>query len=270
VRAFCTPKRSRVSTREAELFAHARREPFDVDLSQLSELGRVPGLPEAERKQPASLMAHVFDGRPDRARVLLLHGWDGQASRWSHLVTALRDAGHAVAVFDAPAHGEAPGELLTLPLYVHCLQRALSVLGAFDVMVGHSFGAMAAMRLLQIEPASTGKLAVLGMAHQLKRLAENAARGAGWGGQTYAAFQRQFEAWFGVGRLDLDFTHIAAQLQVPGIVVQDEADVFASYEGAQALAAAWPRGRFIPISGSGHYAMIRNAQVIEAVGALCK
>ena len=41
---------------------------------------------------------------------LLVHGWEDDNSLWSEQIRALQQCGHAVLVFDLPAHGFSEGE----------------------------------------------------------------------------------------------------------------------------------------------------------------
>ena len=83
---------------------------------------RTRARPGARRRRPT----RVAGRRGDVAvwqwgsgpRVLLVHGWGGNAARLRHFVAPLVEAGFGVAAFDAPAHGLSHGSFATLPDFI--------------------------------------------------------------------------------------------------------------------------------------------------------
>src|SRR3712207_163074 len=77
--------------------------------------------------------------------VVLVHGWQGGASQLSTLATSICAAGFRVALFDMPAHGEAPGWSTSAPEFVRVLEHVARELGPLHAVVGHSLGGTAAL-----------------------------------------------------------------------------------------------------------------------------
>jgi hypothetical protein len=50
------------------------------------------------------------DGPP----VLLAHGWESRRSHWSAIVPILAESGYRVIAMDAPAHGDSPGDQVSV------------------------------------------------------------------------------------------------------------------------------------------------------------
>jgi pimeloyl-ACP methyl ester carboxylesterase len=74
----------------------------------------------------------------------LVHGWEGRGSQLGAFAAPLVAAGFRVLTFDAPGHGESPGEVAHVPLVARVLVALERQLGPFDALVGHSMGAAAA------------------------------------------------------------------------------------------------------------------------------
>lgn len=100
-------------------------------------------------------------GRGPRT-ALLLHGWRGRASQFAPLVRELVSEGFRVVTFDAPAHGASPGRRTDIRDWVAVGARLQADHGAFDLIVGHSFGALAALTIARRGPATSAVVAVAG------------------------------------------------------------------------------------------------------------
>lgn len=124
--------------------------------------------------------ALVFDAyepaRP-RAAVLFLHGWSDHAGRWVRAGARLREAGFAAFLVDLRGHGRSGGARGHLSRF----SQLLGDLQAFrrtvarrspgpQVILGHSFGGLVALRYLATQPTDPPAAAVLsspwlGLAH---------------------------------------------------------------------------------------------------------
>ena len=96
-----------------------------------------------------------------RAAVLFLHGWSDHAGRWSGVGERLRDAGFAVYLLDQRGHGRSGGRRG----YLSRFSQLLGDLQAFrravrrrrpelpQILLGHSFGGLVALRYLETQPS---------------------------------------------------------------------------------------------------------------------
>ncbi|MEZ4682380.1 MAG: alpha/beta fold hydrolase [Caldilineaceae bacterium] len=75
--------------------------------------------------RPAAAAYYVKYSWGSGPTVLLVHGWAGRGSQLAPLVAPLVNAGYRVVAFDAPAHGDSPGDRTNL-LEVSNLIRTLS------------------------------------------------------------------------------------------------------------------------------------------------
>lgn len=113
----------------------------------------------------------VYDGfEPDapRAQVLLLHGWSDHAGRYRWLAERLAAAGFAAYALDWRGHGRSGGRRAHLSRFsqllgdLHTFRRHLQPRAdAPQVLFGHSFGALVALRYLETQPTAAPAAAVL-------------------------------------------------------------------------------------------------------------
>ena len=75
--------------------------------------------------------------------VLLVHGWQGRASQFAAIIRGLESPDRTIFAFDAPGNGDAPGDRTDIFDYIAVIRRVYDEVGAFEVVVGHSFGVLA-------------------------------------------------------------------------------------------------------------------------------
>jgi acylglycerol lipase len=104
-----------------------------------------------------------------RAAILFLHGWSDHAQRWSGVGERFQSAGYAVYLLDQRGHGESGGRRG----YLSRFSQLLGDLQAFrrairrrrpelpQVVLGHSFGGLVALRYLETQPSDALVAAVV-------------------------------------------------------------------------------------------------------------
>jgi len=94
-----------------------------------------------------------------KAAVLVIHGWSDHAGRWTETAKALHDAGYSAYLLDLRGHGRSSGRRGHLSRFsqllgdLHAFRRVVRVrTGAPQVLLGHSFGGLVALRYLETQP----------------------------------------------------------------------------------------------------------------------
>ena len=104
--------------------------------------------PVATRHGDLFVKRWLPSGRPRPATVVLLHGLFGDVETWSITARALCRAGVPVAALDLPNHGRSASDAVGLEDIVVALEEAITAtLRGPLILLGHSFGALAALRL---------------------------------------------------------------------------------------------------------------------------
>ncbi|WP_407359670.1 alpha/beta fold hydrolase [Microbacterium sp. LBN7] len=94
--------------------------------------------------------------------VLVLHGWHGRASQFAPLVRELVSEGFRVVSFDAPAHGASKGRRTDVRDWVALAEELQAIHGPFAAIVGHSFGALAALAAARSTVPTPAVVAIAG------------------------------------------------------------------------------------------------------------
>ena len=94
-----------------------------------------------------------------KAAILVIHGWSDHAGRWTQTAQALQEAGYSAYLLDLRGHGRSSGRRGHLSRFsqllgdLHAFRRVVRVrTAAPQVLLGHSFGGLVALRYLETQP----------------------------------------------------------------------------------------------------------------------
>lgn len=123
-----------------ELSARFLADRFLVPWSKIPGLQADEGPLETLTVENQRAVARVFGQGP---LVVLSHGWAGSGPQLLELGRAIAERGFRVAVFDAPAHGSAPGRTTHAREFARCIELISERHGPAFSLVGHSLGGLA-------------------------------------------------------------------------------------------------------------------------------
>ncbi|MDQ7876740.1 alpha/beta fold hydrolase [Microbacterium sp. QXD-8] len=200
--------------------------------------------------------------------VLLSHGWNARASQFAPLVRELVAEGYRVVAFDAPAHGSSAGRRTYLVDWLDVFAALQQRYGAFDAMVGHSFGGLAtlvgvaggtdAARVVTIAAPADADLLLSQFQGMLRYSDAVSARMRERFASRYFPGQPDPFAWLSSVRRPLP-------AEVPLLVIHDEGDRMVPYAEAGRIVAANHGARLLPTIGLGHNRILAADDVLDAV-----
>lgn len=196
--------------------------------------------------------------------MLLVHGWGGCASDMASLAAGLVRAGFRVVIFDMPAHGRSAGHRTSLPEWLRAMRAMEQALGAFDAVVGHSFGATATA--LALEEGLRARGAVLlappaGPRYFIERVRSY----LGLPEERVDGMVRRVTERVGRDIAFFDASRAARALTTPALILHDPDDPEVPWEHGAAIAEAWAGSRLLPRDGLGHYRILDDPHTIAAV-----
>lgn len=204
---------------------------------------------------------HAGSGAP----VLLVHGWEGQASDLEAIARRLLAQGRSVLAIDLPAHGASQGRWTSIPHSARALVELQQQFGPVSAVVAHSVGCAVAVEAM-----------LAGMAVRAAALLAAPARYIDYA-RGFAQLLRLSEAQTqallaALLRLGVDVRSVAmpprvGRLDVPALFVHAEDDRVVPIADAQASSSAWPGARLLRLQGLGHRRLLSDAAVVDAVAA---
>lgn len=211
-------------------------------------------------------------GRGDDT-VLLAHGWHGRASQFATLVRDLAFEGLHVVAFDAPGHGDSPGRRTDVRDWVAAIEQLQRRHGRFRTVVGHSFGALAALTAVRLGTVS-GSVATISGAGTPTAFVDEFAKTMRLDAATRRHFDRGFLRRIGEDEASLARRYDAIAHPLPAgarlLAVHDDGDrqVPASWS-ARLVAAHGDRAQLLRTRGFGHTRVLTADPVLDALLALC-
>jgi pimeloyl-ACP methyl ester carboxylesterase len=203
-------------------------------------------------------------GTGDRI-VLLVHGWAGRASQMAPLGRALASEGYRAVAFDLPAHGGSGGETTNLLQVERVIRAIAEQVGTIHAIVGHSFGAVAAM-LAVAEGLAVDRIAVLGAPATISYLAHSFAEAIGTGDRATQQFLDRLERRFGPEMwLQFSPTRLSQEIAADALIIHDVDDRVVPYQQALELWRAWPGSTRMTTAGLGHTRILKQTDVLDAV-----
>lgn len=218
-------------------------------------------------------------GAADGPLVGLVHGWEGHGAQLGAFAAPLAAAGFRVLAFDAPGHGDSPGEELSVPSLARILAEIAASEGPWHAGIGHSMGAAAVASAADAwagagvakdhggvdanrRGAIRGLVLLAPPQSQLERLERVAARlelTPEVQTEFFAAVVRRTGATFE----EADLRVVARRAPCPVVVFHDPADEDASFEKAQEVVGLWRGARLVPCPGRGHYRILATPEIVR-------
>jgi pimeloyl-ACP methyl ester carboxylesterase len=205
-------------------------------------------------------------GDPANPRVLLAHGWEGQAGSFREFIPSLVEAGLYVVAFDAPGHGTSDGKRANLLVFINTVRAVTRGYGPFHAAIGHSLGGIAAL-LASAEPPQieVGRLVLIAAPKHVTGAFEAFTHFWGLPERTRDDMYRLVSD--AIGRSVGSFTveRVADDVTQPVLLVHDHDDADVSFSDATDAQAMLPNADLYATDGLGHQMILRDADVVARV-----
>lgn len=196
--------------------------------------------------------------------VLLVHGWHGSAAHFVEFVEPLVAAGFRVLAFDAPAHGESPGNRTRLPEIVDAMEQIVRRVGPIHALIAHSFGALCTTYALAEKRITASRIVCISPPAHLEGLVVSFADTLGLPPGVEKRFRELLERDFGAdmwARFSPE-NHVT-HLEMPALIIHDADDRSVPIAEAESLARAWRGAELVRTQRLGHRRILADADVIR-------
>jgi hypothetical protein len=199
--------------------------------------------------------------------VLLVHGWGGRGGQLAAFAAPLVARGLSAVTFDGPGHGAGPAaRQVSIPRLTSALRAVASAHGPLRGIVGHSVGAVVAVRALY-EGLDAEAVVLVAPPAEMATPADLFSEALGLSRRVRAGLQAEVERRVGRPWSDFDLTALVPALDVPILVVHDRADGEVPWPHGRTVAGASPRARLLTTDGLGHRRILRHPTVVEEAAA---
>lgn len=196
--------------------------------------------------------------------VLLVHGWQSQASDLKSLSNTLVAQGYSVWAPDLPGHGHSAGRMLSIPLAAQTLCELERHAGPWHAVIGHSLGAACVVQAL-VQGLSTARAVLIATPTHYGQHARLVADDMGLPAAQWPDLLARMEAVTGIAPDAIDMQQQVATLPQRACMIHALDDAIVPYPPALRVAEQWAGAQWHGLQGLGHFDIVADAQVLQLV-----
>lgn len=197
-------------------------------------------------------------------KILLVHGWSGRGTQLAVLAKALVTAGYSVVSFDAPAHGNAPGNWSMMPFFIETIHHLEKEYGSFEAAIGHSLGGMSCLKAVK-DGLEIQKLVTIGTANSITQITREFAHNMNMNKAVAKKMKRYFDGKFKEDMDNYSGAVSAKEVKIPTLVVHDEHDVDVHIRSAHEIIQNLEQGELYTTEGLGHRRILGDRKIINKI-----
>lgn len=238
---------SRYATKKAlNLFASPRKGRYSEDQSKIVS----SALLEELSYDGLNIATYRWHGKGKT--VLLVHGWESNASRWNYLLSDLKKQGYNIIALDAPAHGHSDGKQFNAILYSEFINVVAQKFQP-EVIIGHSVGGMASIFFMHNHHLdSVKKLVLLGAPAHFTGVFARYKSMMGYNRRISNGLDKIVLERFGKPVDYFSAANFTKSIKAKGLLIHDKMDRIIPFEDALLFANRYKNAELIETKGFGH------------------
>lgn len=226
-------------------------EPRDGRLSK-ENLPTILQEAETEMITHKEFVFQMYTWKGNDTKVLLVHGWESNASRWEQFIHYLKKSGCTIIALDAPAHGLSSGVEFNVPRYAEFIDIVVNKFKP-NYLVGHSLGGATALYYQSHYPNDyIEKLVLIGSPSDLNTLLTNYTGLLSLNSNVFQLLEKHFFEHFRIKTHEFSGGLFASKVKIKGLIAHDLKDNVVSFKEAEKIASAWSNAEFVVTEGLGH------------------
>ncbi len=199
-------------------------------------------------------------------KVLLIHGWEGQAGNFSDLIELLNEENFTVFAFDGPSHGFSSKGRTSLFEFTELVSEMIK---KFDVknLVSHSFGGVATTySLFSNQDIEIDKYVMLTTPDKFSERISDVARDTGVSGKVVEKLTHKLEDELQLDVSELNVSTFVREIKVrKALIIHDRDDKVIPIERSLNVHQHWKNSQFVEVTETGHFRILRTEGVLKTV-----
>ncbi|APY09063.1 alpha/beta hydrolase [Winogradskyella sp. J14-2] len=184
--------------------------------------------------------------------ILLAHGWESNASRWSYILNDLKAQEYNIIALDAPAHGKSSGRQFNAVLYADCISVVAKKFEP-EVILGHSVGGMATIfSLHNYNLPFVNKIVSLGAPAHFSGVFSRYKSMMGYNKRISKGLDNIVYERFGKPVDYFSAANFTKTIEAEGLIIHDKKDKIIPFEDALLFANRYKNSELIETEGFGH------------------
>jgi pimeloyl-ACP methyl ester carboxylesterase len=208
------------------------------------------------------IQIYKWEGGKDK--VLLIHGWEGRAGNFAHLIEKLLENNFSVYAFDAPSHGfssKGSTNLFQFAELTGILIRQFQV----SKLISHSFGGVATTyALFKNKDLHIEKYALLTTLDKYLEVMDTMKAQTGMSEEARVLFIRRIEAENNIKADEFNVSDFVKDINVAkALIIHDKDDKVIPIQRSQNVHKNWKVCDLCEIEGTGHFKMLKTDFVMN-------
>ena len=200
--------------------------------------------------QTEKFQTYIWKGNEEI--ILLVHGWESNASRWKKLLNHLKPLGKTIIAIDGPAHGLSDGKEFNAPKYAEYI-NVLTQKYQPQTVIAHSVGGAAiAYYLNKYKNPNFEKVVLLGAPSDFKILSDNFVKLLSLNDKIKAELEDYYFQKFNIHIDDFSGHKFAENFTQKAFIAHDTEDEVVLIDEGRKYAYAWKNAIYIETKGLGH------------------
>jgi esterase/lipase len=192
---------------------------------------------------------YIWKGNDDI--ILLIHGWESNASRWKKLLSHLKKTGKTIIAIDGPAHGKSSGKEFNVPTYAEFIDVVVQKYNP-KIAIGHSIGGNAIAYFQAHYNHNFEKIVLLGAPSDFKVILNNYIKMLSLNNRIHQSLIDYIKKRFNLTIDEFSASKFLKNSSIEGIVAHDIQDTVVLFEEGKKISKAWEKAQFIETKGLGH------------------
>lgn len=198
-----------------------------------------------------SIQTYTWKGVSDKI-ILLVHGWESNASRWSPLIAVLKKSGYTIMALDAPAHGLSDNEWFNVAKYSEAITEVIEHHNP-EIVIGHSIGGTASVfHQFKHHTPSIKKMVLMGSPSELITTVKKFAYLLGLNKKVIRLMDKKFEKDYGLSFKRFSVSQMVKSIEAEGLLIHDRNDIVVKIRESRSIKSAWKQSKMIQTKGLGH------------------
>ena len=216
---------------------------------------KLPEMLEEAETETLQYKEHTFQTytwKGNDTVILLVHGWESNASRWKAILPYLKKSASTIIAIDGPAHGLSGGKEFNVPFYADCIHIAVKKFKP-QYMIGHSIGGNACL-YYQSKYQNEGiqKMVILGAPSDFKIILQNYIALLSLNNKISDALEQYYLDHFKLKLEQFSGKLFASKIKTKGFIAHDVNDTVVLFEEGKKIASSWENAHFVKTTGLGH------------------
>ncbi|MFC7773557.1 alpha/beta fold hydrolase [Flavobacterium sp. GCM10027622] len=205
---------------------------------------------ETFEHEGCNFQAYVWEGNENK--ILLVHGWESNASRWANILPFLKKSGSTIIAIDGPAHGLSSGKEFSIPQYAEFIHRTVDKYKP-QYLIGHSIGGKTCLYYQYLYPnEDIKKMVILGAPSDFTIILKNYINILSLNSRIAKDLEEKYARRYKQKLEDFSGRKFASVITTKGLIAHDVDDTVVSINEAKKIAEVWTNAKLIETKGLGH------------------